>query len=116
MTRTAFQFPPLRAAAALALAAVMLAGCGSSDSNDQAAAAEPSAAASQAAASEAAVPDNLAVAGPDGVTSAKSSPAPRTDSDADAETTDENGNPVSAGPPQPTEEDVRRALEEAANK
>jgi hypothetical protein len=98
--------------------AAALAGCGSATTPDPAASAEPSAAASDAAAAGADQPANLAVAGPDGNVS---SPGKHDSSDsADAghneAATDENGNPVAASPPQPTEEDVRRAVEEAQNK
>ncbi|MFC0590731.1 hypothetical protein ACFFF7_15075 [Novosphingobium aquiterrae] len=118
MTRTAIRPRFLRTAAVAALASALLAACGSASSGDQTAIAAASDTASEAATPDATAPANLAVAGPDGVTGDKPTTASRDaggDHPQDA-ATDENGQPINAGPPQPTEEDVRRAVEEAESK
>lgn len=101
---------------ALAFASTLLAGCGSS--------ADGEAATATATATASSGPTNMASSGPDGNSGGRPAHA-RTSSrqaanDADAgdgeQATDENGDPVPAGPPKPTEEEIRRAIEKAESK
>ncbi|WP_296679833.1 hypothetical protein [Novosphingobium sp.] len=105
-------------AATLAFSCAALAAC-SGDAPDDQASAAPDTAASASASASSSSSDNMAVAGPGGisgnVTKSSSSPAAADNAEQEVQT-DENGNPIPAGPPQATEEDVRRALEQAQSR
>lgn len=97
---------PSATALALAMGAALLSGCGAKSDQEQAAAAQAAAERAEAAAERA---EKAA-----GMVSKATNAASSSESDAEAEH-NEDGQAV-AGPPQPSEEDVRRAVEEAESR
>lgn len=94
-------------ALALVLGAALLAGCGAKSDQEQAAAAQAAAERAEAAALRAEKAAGM-------VSKATNEASSSSEADADAETS-ADGQAV-AGPPQPSEEDVRRAVEEAESR
>lgn len=98
---------PSATALALAMGAALLTGCGAKSDQEQAAAAQAAAERAEAAAERAEKAAGM-------VSKATNAASSSSESDTEAET-NEDGEAV-AGPPQPSEEDVRRAVEEAENR